>query len=230
MWLRAGLLVLVLATGAALALTVDLPGVGAVRGWLGAAGGGGAVLLALGLGLALLAPVPRTALNVLAGLVAGFWTGLAVAMGGALLGGLAAFALSRWLGRDAVARLAGRRWDRVDRLVGERGFVPVLTGRLVPVVPFTLLSYAAGLTGVRLLPYLAATALGSLPGTVVAVGLGASAPLVVAHGTALTAVPAVAVVVASAVVGLLVRRRHHAAAGPAAGSAAPERTASRPAG
>jgi uncharacterized membrane protein YdjX (TVP38/TMEM64 family) len=206
-WVRAGVLLLVLAAGAVVALTVDLPSVASVRGWLRSTGGAGPVLLALALGVALLAPVPRTALSVLAGVVAGFWTGLAVALGGALLGGLAAFGLSRWLGRDAAARLAGPRLEKVDRLVGERGFVSVLGGRLIPVVPFTLLSYAAGLTGVRLLPYLAATAVGLLPSTAVQVGLGASAPVVVAHATAFTAVP-VTVAVVLAAVALLAWRRH----------------------
>jgi uncharacterized membrane protein YdjX (TVP38/TMEM64 family) len=212
---RAGLLVLVLAVGAVVALAVDLPSVASVRGWLDSTGGAGPVLLALALGAALLAPVPRTALSVLAGVVAGFWTGLAVALGGALLGGLAAFGLSRWLGRGAAARLAGPRLERVDRLVGERGFVSVLSGRLIPVVPFTLLSYAAGLTGVRLLPYLAATAVGLVPSTAVQVGLGASAPFVVAHATAFTAVPVV-VVVALAAVGLLAWRRHRRRSTPSA--------------
>ena len=77
--------------------------------------------------------------------------------------------------------------------------------------PFTLLSYAAGLTGVRLAPYLAATAVGLLPSTVVQVGLGASAPFVVAHATAFAAVPVV-VVAALAGAGLLVWRRRRRAA------------------
>jgi uncharacterized membrane protein YdjX (TVP38/TMEM64 family) len=207
---RAALLLLVLVAGAVVALTTDLPSVASVRGWVDSTGGAGPVLLGLALGAALLAPVPRTALSVLAGVVAGFWTGLAVALGGAMLGGLVAFALSRWLGREAAARLAGPRLEKVDRLVGERGFVSELSGRLVPVVPFTLLSYAAGLTGVRLAPYLAATAVGLLPSTVVQVGLGTSAPFVVAHATAFAAVP-VAAVAALAAVGLLVWRRRRKA-------------------
>ena len=218
-WVRAALLHHVLAAGAVVALTVDLPGVASVRGWLDSTGAAGPVLLALALGAVLLAPVPRTALSVLAGVVAGFWTGLAVALGGALIGGLAGFALSRWLGRDAAARLAGPRLEKVDRLVGERGFVSVLGGRLIPVVPFTLLSYAAGLTGVRLAPYLAATAVGLLPSTVVQVGLGASAPFALAHATAFAAVPG-AVVVALAAVGLIVRRRRRRSADAAGLSAA----------
>jgi LPXTG-motif cell wall-anchored protein len=212
-WVRAGLLLLVVLAGGAVALTVDLPSVSAVRGWLDDAGQPGFVALALGVGLALLAPVPRTALSVLLGLVAGFWTGLAVALGGAMLGGLTAFALSRWLGRGAAVTLAGQRLARVDEFVGERGFVSVLTGRLIPVVPFTLLSYAAGLTGVRLLPYAAATAVGLVPSTVVQVGVGASAPFVLDRLTGLTVVPVAAGAALLGVLGALFWRRRKRRAG-----------------
>ena len=63
--------------------------------------------MVLGLALVLLAPVPRSALSVLVGLVAGFGPGLAVALAGGLLAALAAFGLSRTLGRSAATRLAG---------------------------------------------------------------------------------------------------------------------------
>jgi uncharacterized membrane protein YdjX (TVP38/TMEM64 family) len=208
-WIRAGALLVVLVTGGVLALVVDLPSLDTVRERLDDTGGAGLVVLALAVGVALLAPVPRTALSLLVGLVVGFWPGVAVALSGALLGGLGAFALSRWLGRDAATRLAGGWLERVDRLVGERGFVPVLTARLIPVVPFTPLSYAVGLTGVRVLPYAAATAIGTLPGTVVQVGIGASASLVVQRGAVLGVVPALVAVVLLA--GGLVRRRRRLA-------------------
>ena len=115
-------------------------------------------------------------LSVLLGVVLGFWTGLAVALAGGLLGGLAAFGLSRALGRDAVTRLAGPRVTAVDRALGERGFGAVLAGRLLPVVPFSVLSHAAGLSVVSPGPYVAATALGLVPSTVLQVGVGASVP------------------------------------------------------
>ncbi|MGY1603519.1 TVP38/TMEM64 family protein [Geodermatophilus sp. SYSU D00815] len=204
-WARLVALLVLLAVGGVAALVLDLPSLGAVRARLDDAGGTGLVVLALALGVALLAPVPRTALSVLVGAVAGFWPGLAVALGGAVLGGLGAFALGRWLGRPAATRLAGGRLARVDQLLGRRGFVSVLAARLLPVVPFTPLSYAAGLTAVRPVAYAAATVLGVVPGTVVQVGIGASAPVVTGQGTAAAVV--LAVLAAVLLVGGLVRRR-----------------------
>ncbi|WP_155858712.1 TVP38/TMEM64 family protein [Candidatus Blastococcus massiliensis] len=198
-WVRAALLVLVLAAGAVVALTVDLPEVDVLRRWLRAAGPAGWAALVGGVGLVLMAPVPRTAVSVLLGLVVGFVPGLLVALTGAMLGAVLSFGVSRWLGREAVTRLAGPRLERLDRLLVDRGFVPLLVGRLIPVVPFVVLSYASGLTAMRLLPYAGATALGILPTTVVQVGVGASAPALVSSATAAVAVAVVALLAVAVV-------------------------------
>jgi uncharacterized membrane protein YdjX (TVP38/TMEM64 family) len=173
--LRAALLAVPVCAGVVVALTVDLPDVGPARSWLAGAGGAGALAAVAAVALVLLTPVPRSAVSVLLGLVAGFGAGVAIALAGGLLAAVVAFGLSRALGRPAVARLGGPRMAAVDRLLAGRGFVAVATGRLLPVVPFVVLSYAAGLTAVRFPVYLLGTAVGMLPGTLVQVGLGASA-------------------------------------------------------
>ncbi len=209
-WLRAVLLVLLLALGLVAAVTVDLPAVDDVRRRLDDAGGAGWAALVGTVGLVLMAPVPRTAVSVLLGVVAGFVPGLVVALSGAMIAAVLSFGLSRWLGRGAVTLVGGPRLDRLDRLVVDRGFVAVLVGRLLPVVPFVVLSYGTGLTGMRLLPYAAATALGLIPSTVVQVGVGASAPALVSGATAAVALPVTALVVA----GVVWLRRRRAAVSP----------------
>ncbi|WP_346622767.1 VTT domain-containing protein [Blastococcus montanus] len=194
-WLRAAALAALLLGGAVAALVVDLPSPDRLRAWLDAAGAGGWALLVAALTLVLLAPVPRSVLSVLAGAVLGFGPGLAVALAGGVLAGLAAFGLGRVLGRPAAARLAGPRLQRADQFFTGRGFTAVLVGRLIPVIPFAVLSYGSGLSGVRPVPYLAATAVGLVPSTVVQVGIGASAGFVVSRLSTITTVPVVAVVV-----------------------------------
>jgi uncharacterized membrane protein YdjX (TVP38/TMEM64 family) len=195
-WLRAALLVLLVTGGAFAAWTVGLPSVAEVRTWVDGAGGVAWVALVLGLALILLTPIPRTATSVLLGVVAGFGPGLGVALAGGLLGALAAFALSRTLGRVAATRLAGSRLSRVDQFVVERGFTGVLVGRLLPVVPFVVLSYGAGLTAIRPAPYALATAVGLVPGTVVQVGIGASVGALASWATVFTLGPLTVVVLA----------------------------------
>jgi uncharacterized membrane protein YdjX (TVP38/TMEM64 family) len=202
MWARAALLVLLLAAGGVLALTVDLPDVDVLRSWLAGTGPAGWAAVVLGVAVVLLAPVPRSVVSVLIGVVAGFWTGVAVALAGGLLAALMAFGLSRSLGRPAVERFAGRRMARVDRLLVDRGFLAVLTGRLVPVMPFVVVSYGAGLTPIRPAAYAGATALGLVPSTLVQVGVGTSAGALIAGASTTTTLTlltgALAVVVAGA--------------------------------
>ena len=211
-WLRAAVLGLLLATATVLAVTLGLPRVDAVRAWVDGAGGAAWAGMVLGVALVLMAPVPRTAVSVLLGVVLGFVPGLGLALAGGLLAGLASFGLSRILGRAAATRLGGRRLARVDGIVTDRGFVAVLAGRLLPVLPFVVLSYGAGLTAIRWAPYALATALGLVPSTIVQVGIGASAGVLAERAGVLTLVSgAVAVLLLGGWALLAWRRRQPAA-------------------
>ena len=53
-----------------------------------------------------------------------------------------------------------------------RGWIAVMSLRLIPVVPFSVINYAVGASAVRLLPYTLATLVGVLPGTAAVVILG----------------------------------------------------------
>lgn len=206
-WPRAAALGLVIVVGLILALTVGVPSVESVRATVDAAGGAGWVVLVIGTALLLLGPVPRSATSVVGGVVLGFWPGLAVAFAGGLIAGVCAFALSRTLGRETVQRLAGPRLVRFDALMTGRPFVSVLLGRLLPVLPFVAMSYGAGLLGIRFAPYLAATAVGLVPSTIVQVGIGASVGFVVSGGSALALVPAAAAVLAVTALAAVTWRR-----------------------
>ncbi len=172
-WLRLALLGLLLLGATVVALTVERPGVPAVRSWLDAAGPLGWAAVVLAVSGALMTPVPRTATSLLLGAAAGFPAGLAVAVLAGWLGGMGGFALGRHLGRDAVARLTGPRLARADRLFRDRGLLAVVLARVSP-VPFWVVSYAAGLSSIRWLPATLGTAVGVVPGAVLYVAVGAS--------------------------------------------------------
>jgi uncharacterized membrane protein YdjX (TVP38/TMEM64 family) len=129
------------------------------------------VLLALYLVRPLLA-WPITVISIFLGYVLGP-VAIPVALAGAVVTGLPAYALARYLGHDAgfLARV-GDAGGVVRRTTGDlRGIVAV---RLAP-LPTDPVSYAAGLAGVPLRPYVAGTAIGEAPWVVAAVLLGASA-------------------------------------------------------
>ena len=108
-----------------------------------------------------------------AGFVWGFWAGTALVQTFWVISALATYGLGRHMGRPAVRRLAGeRRTDRLERSIS-RGGIPVLIGaRLIPIVPFSLTGYIAGIARVPLWRFTWTTAIGYLPLTVAGVLIG----------------------------------------------------------
>lgn len=123
--------------------------------------------------LATLLFVPKNFLSIAAGAAFGLLPGIAYVLIGATIGSIVAFWSSRYFGRSAIERLAGHRISQLDARLRESPFVGILIARLIPVVPFTLLNYASGLSAVAFFPYVAATVIGMIPGTASYVALGA---------------------------------------------------------
>ena len=119
--------------------------------------------------------IPTTPVTMAGGALFGAVWGSLLNWAAATAGAVLCFAVGRHLGRDGVQRLLrGRlaRWD--DGLAGD-GFWFVLMLRLVPLFPFNVINYAAGLTAVSFRDYTLATALGIIPGTVAFTVLGDAA-------------------------------------------------------
>ena len=146
-----------------------LRAVEALGPWAGAAFVG---LYAAGVVLLVPGSIPTLAAGALFGVAAG----TAYAWLGATAGSLVAFAIARGAGRGLVERHLGRRaaLAALDRAIAEDGPKVVLLLRLSPVVPFSALNYALGLTRVRARD-VALGALGMLPGTLLYVAYGAAA-------------------------------------------------------
>ncbi len=170
--IRLGILVFLVAAAAAAVLVFPLPPVGEIRSYFGRTGCWGPAAFIVAYAALTLAPVPKNVLSVAAGLIFGLGGGVTVVYAGAMLGSVAAFWLGRWLGREAVERFTGTRVEKVDRLLRRRGMAAIIGVRLVPVLPFTAINYAAGLTSLGWWQYLLGTAIGILPGTVSFVALG----------------------------------------------------------
>ena len=171
-WLRLTGFVVVAAVGVLALVLVPLD-TETVRTEVAAAGAWGWLAFVAGYAVATLVLLPKNVLSVAAGLVFGPVLGTGLVWSAAVLGAVVAFWLGRALGRDGVARLAGPAMGRLDRWVERRGAWAVLVARLVPVLPFTAVNYASGLTAIGFRPYLLATSVGILPGTVAYVAIGA---------------------------------------------------------
>ena len=134
----------------------------------------GGVLITLTLALAhVLIWYPAEILDLAVGYVYGFWGGLVLVMFGWLLNGLVAYWIGRHAARPALYRFVGqRRFDRLEHAVEAGGPTLLLGMRLVPVIPFSLFSMAAGAARADLFTFIWTTIVGYLPITVVFVYLG----------------------------------------------------------
>lgn len=123
--------------------------------------------------VACLTAIPGSILTLAAGAVFGIVGGVAAAFGGAMLGSVAAFLVSRFLAREAIARRIGNdpKFAAIDRAIAARGRVIVFLVRLSPAFPFSILNYAFGLTRVSLVDYILG-GFGMLPGTLLYVYYG----------------------------------------------------------
>jgi uncharacterized membrane protein YdjX (TVP38/TMEM64 family) len=126
----------------------------------------GAVIATVLFALASTLLIPVTALIAASGMVFGFAKGAAIGLAGAVLGAGLGYAAGRFLWRDTVRRMAGRRLDRISRRLAERGVLSVVTLRFVPVAPFGVVNVVAGATHLRARDFLAGTLIGMAPGTI----------------------------------------------------------------
>lgn len=154
-------------------VTVPLPSVNQIQAAAAEASWWGAAVFIVGYGLVTLTPIPKNVVSIAAGLTWGLGVGVLLVYTGALIGAGLAFAIGRALGREAVERFTGARVARVDEVLRRRGLVALIGVRLVPVLPFTVINYTAGLTGVRRRDYAIGTMVGILPGTIAYVAVGA---------------------------------------------------------
>ena len=116
--------------------------------------------------------VPRQLVAYAGGLGYGTWAGAALVLVAEIIGLCRDFAWARLIARDWAARRIGGRLARLDRQLGRHPFGATLTIRLIPVGSNLLLNLMAGVSAVPAWPFLAASAIGFVPQTVVFAMLG----------------------------------------------------------
>lgn len=102
---------------------------------------------------------PSTVMGLASGMTFGPVLGSVVTMAGELVGAALAFSLARALGRRWVASRESGALARWDRRLSRHGILTVSVMRLI-LLPFDTVSYACGLTAIRLREFLAGTFLG----------------------------------------------------------------------
>ena len=136
--------------------------------------GAAAALVLIGIALVhAVVPFPAEFPTAAAGFVLGFAVAFPLMVLAWTISCVAAYLLARGVGPPVLNRLAGReRMEATDRLIARGGWQILIAGRLIPVIPYNLVSYAAGATRVPLGRFTWTTAVGVAPLTALTALLG----------------------------------------------------------
>lgn len=120
-------------------------------------------------------PIPRTVFTLTAGILFGPLVGFLLVISATTLSALISFSIVRQLlGEWMKPRLKHPAVAGINERLYKRGWLAILSLRMIAAVPFSILNYAAALSSIPLLPFVIATALGSAPGSLATVFLGDS--------------------------------------------------------
>lgn len=156
----------------ALALFVPVPNAVQLRDWATSVGPWFPLAFLAAHSLITVFPFPRTAFTLASGLLFGSGYGALIAVAASTASAVIALLLIRSFGWQLSALVSHPAVETADARLRQRGWLAVLSLRLIPMVPFSVINYASGASAVRPLPYTLATLVGLMPGTVAVVVLG----------------------------------------------------------
>ncbi len=116
--------------------------------------------------------LPSTALNLTAGAIFGLWWGTLWTSIAAIIAAVVSFSFTRTVGRDVVALKLGRNFREMDDRLQQGGLFYMFALRLLPIIPYGLVNFTAGLTSIKFRDYFLGTLLGTIPGILPFVMLG----------------------------------------------------------
>ncbi|MBC6003735.1 TVP38/TMEM64 family protein [Paeniclostridium sp. NSJ-45] len=140
---------------------------------------------------------PDSVLAIGGGLIFGLFKGYIYTLIGALIGASLSFYISRKLGRNFVKKLTKEKLDGIESMINSKGFFVVLMLRLIPLFPFDIISYGAGLTSIKYKDFLLATIIGTIPGILVFTNIGAQSVNIGSNGFYMSIMALILLVIAS---------------------------------
>jgi Uncharacterized conserved protein len=118
--------------------------------------------------------LPTSPFTLASGFMFGMWWGILWSMIGTTLSAIFIYFLSRYILRDFVSRRLKGRYPSVDKMLEGRDWSFIVFLRLIPVLPFDVVSCFAGASQVKFRDFLIGTLIGETPGAIVLVMLGTS--------------------------------------------------------
>lgn len=117
---------------------------------------------------------PIAPLSLAAGLAFGEVMGAVYLMTGAMIGTSITFMISRFFGRNFIRKILAGRFKNLGEKLKDKGFITILFFRIIPLVPYEILNYAGGPSGIKFKDYFLATFIGLIPGVAIAAFFGGS--------------------------------------------------------
>jgi phosphatidylserine/phosphatidylglycerophosphate/cardiolipin synthase-like enzyme/uncharacterized membrane protein YdjX (TVP38/TMEM64 family) len=108
---------------------------------------------------------PLTLMIVATGIAFGAVQGFAYALAGALASAMVTYLIGHRIGREPLRRLSNQWVERVNRRLSRQGLLAVITLRIVPVAPFSVINLVAGASHIRFRDFAIGSLLGLTPGT-----------------------------------------------------------------
>lgn len=116
----------------------------------------------------IVAPLPAFLITFANAGLFGWVKGALLSWSSAMAGAALCFFVARFYGRELVEKLTSKTaLESVDRFFAKHGKYAVLIARLLPMVSFDVVSYAAGLTSMGFWEFFVATGIGQLPATII---------------------------------------------------------------
>ena len=129
------------------------------------------LVLVIYVGLGLLV-FPVTILIAATAVLFGPWLGFAYALGGSVTSALTAYGAGALFGKKFMRYNPGPMVARVSKALGRHGVIAIVTMRLLPVAPFTVVNVLAGASHVSIRDFALGTVIGMAPGIAVMTILG----------------------------------------------------------
>ncbi|GAB4305713.1 MAG: hypothetical protein Kow0069_01870 [Promethearchaeota archaeon] len=110
------------------------------------------------------APIPSELVQVVGGLIFGFWTGTLLSFTGIMMTAFVGFTIASKGGAPVIEKAIGEKnVELLDRFISRYGIWAIIVGRLVPFIPFDLITYGSGLVHLKKRDFVVGTAIGTVP-------------------------------------------------------------------
>jgi len=105
--------------------------------------------------------LPATVFNLASGAIFGIGWGLVVASISCWISAVIGFAIARRLGQEWFRQKFSHRWEQIETNLIQGGLGYVILARILPVIPYGIVSFTAGFVGVKVEDFLLGTLIGT---------------------------------------------------------------------